>query len=141
MRAMKDFAFHQETPGMSYLTSTDMPDQSSVHQLMQEIGGAPEATFESYPDACLLGQKERGLLIDKLDQKCGNRNDFKWFVTPDYLQELIGKDHFQKLAGYFPEGGFNEIKLRRCSAEGQCINFHTDVSKCTTQIPRNSDAE
>jgi predicted 2-oxoglutarate/Fe(II)-dependent dioxygenase YbiX len=34
---------------------------------------------------------------------------------------------------------YTTIKLRRCEAIGQCINFHTDMSHRTMQVALTSD--
>jgi hypothetical protein len=69
-------------------------------------------------------------------------NDFKLSLSYSSLKALMGKD-FDRAAAHFPAAGPppNEIKLRRCSAHGECIKFHLDHSLWTMQIALNGDDE
>ena len=55
------------------------------------------------------------------------------------LEDLVGEAQLAalKCAPGFPTS-YTAIKLRRCSAIGQCINFHTDVSERTMQVALNA---
>lgn len=65
--------------------------------------------------------------------------DLKVDLTARELAQLVGNAQLVTLMDTpgFPTS-FTTIKLRRCSAIGQCINFHTDFSECTMQIALNS---
>ena len=60
-------------------------------------------------------------------------------LTEAELVALIGS---QAMAGLRAVAGFpiefNSIRLRRCRAAGQCINFHTDHALKTMQVALNS---
>ena len=62
--------------------------------------------------------------------------DLQVELTARELARLIGDAQLVALQETAP--GFatscTTIKLRRCSAVGKCINFHTDVSKRTMQV-------
>merc|ERR1711972_352426 len=68
--------------------------------------------------------------------------DLKLDLSTQMLCDVVGGDTFSKLQALFP-GTCDTIKLRRCSAHGECINFHTDDehngAKLTMQIPLNGD--
>ena len=61
-------------------------------------------------------------------------------MTKDELIELIGEPALKALEKTFADS-YNEIILRRCSAHGKFINFHTDVSLKTMQLAVNGDDE
>ena len=61
-------------------------------------------------------------------------------MTNDELIKLIGENSFKALEKTFGDS-YNEIVLRRCSAHGKFINFHTDVSLKTMQLAVNGDNE
>ena len=61
-------------------------------------------------------------------------------MTNDELINLIGDKSFEALEKTFGDS-YNEIVLRRCSAHGKFINFHTDVSLKTMQLAVNGDDE
>jgi hypothetical protein len=61
-------------------------------------------------------------------------------MTNDELIKLIGDKSFLALEKTFGDS-YNEIILRRCSAHGKFINFHTDVSLKTMQLAVNGDDE
>ena len=53
--------------------------------------------------------------------------DFKCNILQRELITLIGQENYDKLIALFNDK-FDEIVIRRCSAHGKFINFHTDVS-------------
>ena len=61
-------------------------------------------------------------------------------MTNDELIKLIGENSFKALEKTFGDS-YNEILIRRCSAHGKFINFHTDVSLKTMQLAVNGDDE
>eukprot|EP01052_Picozoa_sp_SAG31_P005545 SAG31_NODE_244_length_19246_cov_20.233823_23_plen_105_part_00 len=60
-------------------------------------------------------------------------------LTEQELGQLVGDAQLAALKQTpgFPKS-FTAIKLRRCNAIGQCINFHTDFSQRTMQIVLNA---
>ena len=67
-------------------------------------------------------------------------SDFKIELSSSKLQALIGKGQILELQAIFGSP-HSEILIRRCSAHGQFIKFHTDVSKRTLQVALNGDAD
>jgi hypothetical protein len=66
-------------------------------------------------------------------------DDLKVDLTARKLEDLVGEAQLAALkrAPEFPTP-YTAIMLRRCSAIGQCINFHTDVSERTMQVALNA---
>jgi hypothetical protein len=67
-------------------------------------------------------------------------SDFKIELSPSELKALIGEGPFLELQAIFVQP-VSEILIRRCSAHGQFIKFHTDVSKRTLQVALNGEAD
>ena len=68
--------------------------------------------------------------------------DFKLSLRWEELEAAVGGvSALEELTAHVPIelGDFNEIKLRRCCARGQCINMHLDHSLRTVQVALNSD--
>ena len=66
-------------------------------------------------------------------------NDLQVELTVRELKQLVGEAQLAALTetSGFPTS-FTTIKVRRCSAIGQCINFHTDFfCKRTMQVALN----
>ena len=61
-------------------------------------------------------------------------------LTARELVQLVGEAQLAAVQEKTREllTSFTTIKLRRCSAVGQCINFHTDFSERTMQIALNA---
>jgi len=75
-----------------------------------------------------------------LDRECGSALDYKRTVSVRELAVLIGIEAVERIST-FMEHDYNTIILRRCCAEGLCINFHLDHSLKTMQIALNDDNE
>jgi hypothetical protein len=67
-------------------------------------------------------------------------SDFKIELTSSELEALIGKGPLLELQAIFDKP-VSEILIRRCSAHGQFIKFHTDVSKRTLQVALNGEED
>ena len=65
--------------------------------------------------------------------------DLQVVLSAQELEEIVGVAQLVALKHTpgFPVS-FTTIKLRRCSAVGKCINFHTDFSKRTMQVALNA---
>ena len=59
------------------------------------------------------------------------------------LVSLIGADTVRRIIAHFPVASnhIDAIRLRRCAAHGQCINFHLDHATHTMQVALNGDDE
>merc|ERR1712151_189323 len=55
------------------------------------------------------------------------------------LASIIGLPNFQRISGLFPGEDYDEVKLRRCTAHNECINFHKDYAQMTMQVPLNDE--
>jgi hypothetical protein len=77
--------------------------------------------------------------MEYMDASCDDTNDSQTVLSEHSLASLIGAANVRKLTAFFGGQGFNEIKLRRSSARGKCINFHRDISRRTMQVSLNSD--
>jgi len=75
-----------------------------------------------------------------LDCECGSVKDYKRTISVGELTTLIGIEALERIST-FMDNDFNRIVLRRCCAEGLCINFHLDHSLKTMQIALNDDTE
>lgn len=96
------------------------------------------------PATPLLSEAQCATLMRHLDQNHTKEEDLKLDLSAHALSTMVGPDTLAGLARIF--GGkhgveFNQIKLRRVEARGQCINFHLDHSKRTMQVPLNGDDE
>ena len=144
------FDTHTGSPGIHYLTaspneSSTATDTDQIHSIIDGLGGDLDATFEanSKPFSALSAAHCRAL-VQFLDEKFVSTEDadLKVPLTRSQLAQLIGKGAMKSLQARFPlVSNATEIKLRRCSAVGQCINFHTDHAFRTMQIPLNGDDE
>lgn len=75
-----------------------------------------------------------------IDDKSTELEDLKLNLNDEDLSTLIGADVFEQLQSLFNDS-YDEIVIRRCSAHGKFINFHTDVSLKTLQVAVNDDYE
>jgi len=75
-----------------------------------------------------------------LDCECGSVTDYKRPMSVRELTTFIGIEALERIST-FMDNDFNRIVLRRCCAEGLCINFHLDNSLKTMQIALNDDTE
>ena len=65
--------------------------------------------------------------------------DFQIQLDSAMLVSLVGFPAVRRLGAFFSPHSI--VKLRRVSATGQCINFHTDHSLRTLQVSLNDDFE
>eukprot|EP01047_Picozoa_sp_COSAG01_P058722 COSAG01_NODE_6955_length_3419_cov_95.063855_3_plen_174_part_00 len=119
---------------------------------MASYGPDPQATFMSVdtPNA-VLPTPACQVLARHLDRCAFASNnqavaeieeDFKLVISTTELEDLIGRQCFDRLkaAPGFPTD-FTTIKLRRCQSHNKSIDFHTDFSQRTMQVPLNGDDE
>ena len=141
---------------MATTTTTAWPTVGETARLIEEVDGDLEASFAHLPepfaaldaascaalvqhlDECFAASKQSHV---DADESIGG--DLKITLpSTDSLSKLIGAAAVDALASRFPiVGEATEVKLRRCSAIGQCINFHTDHSLRTMQVPLTDDGD
>jgi hypothetical protein len=105
-----------------------------------------------------VGAKGRQRLMRHLDHAAADAppaecRDFKMTLTRAGLTALVGAGAVGRLYARFERfeqsagrgrgfgGGEIKIKLRRCAAYGECINFHLDHAVATMQVALNGDGE
>ncbi len=69
-----------------------------------------------------------------------NVRDFKLPLSRGELGALVGRAAVARLADLM-DGVYSDIVVRRCEEHGKLINFHTDVSLKTLQVPLNGEHE
>jgi hypothetical protein len=119
--------------------------------VIHAIGGSPAAasfTLLDPPNKTQpLRSKARCRLMRHLDSAAAAApqpmDDFKITLTRAELTAVVGAQAVARLYAQFKSMGGHvcEIKLRRCAAYGQCINFHLDHAKMTMQVALNGDDE
>ena len=156
------FGLHTSTPGVAYLKNPVLlaaATPSDAYELAQQLGGSfsPEPTHN--PNE-LLGQAARARLMVRLDARHSNSMhgtgggtastsdaeaevsaaDLRMTLTVEELTTAIGTDALNRITEAFA-GPYDTIRLRRVTACGACIPFHSDFSRRTMQIPLNNEAE
>jgi len=145
------FNIHANTPGVYLLNGErDAIGKEEVQQIISEVKKIRGNCFQSkkvqcFPDIQLLNEEHCDALRNFLDNEHAlalkdrtEPNDFQISVSCAKLEDILGQVQVQKILDFF-NGPVSVIKLRRVSLVGQCINFHTDFSLRTMQIPLNGD--
>lgn len=126
------FGLHEEEPGIDLLQS-DLPNEvEAATALIQSLGASLTSGFLHIEDE-LLNHQERNKLISYTDAHFDGSPDFKLYLTPSELGNLVGAARYEYLASKM-DNNFSEIVLRRVEDHGHAINFHTDYSHKTMQI-------
>jgi hypothetical protein len=138
------FAAHRASPGRDFLAASGRnhrpcPPATEIKRLLaSQPHASPTASFISLQGPVLPLTACRKL-VAHLDQHtaASTTDDLKVTLTEAELANLVGRLVVDGLKKTMPAGmaqDFTTIKLRRCTAVGQCINFHTDVSHRTMQV-------
>ena len=138
------FAAHLTSPGRSFLAASERsyrpcPPAIEIKRLLASQPHAnPTASFLSLQGPVLPLAACRKL-VAYLDQHtdASTTDDLKVTLAEAELADLVGQLAVDGLKKTMPAGlaqEFTKIRLRRCIAVGQCINFHTDVSHRTMQV-------
>ena len=126
------FGLHEEDPGIGFLQSGLPNDVEAATTLIQSLGASLTSGFLHIEDE-LLNHEERKELISYTDTQFDGSPDFKLYLTPSELENLVGAERYEHLS--FKMGNnFSEIVLRRVEDHGHAINFHTDYSNKTMQV-------
>ena len=137
------FAAHRASPGRDFLAASGRnhrpcPPATEIKRLLaSQPHASPTASFISLQGVLSLTACRK--LVAHLDQHtaASTTDDLKVTLTEAELANLVGRLVVDGLKKMMPAGmaqDFTTIKLRRCTAVGQCINFHTDVSHRTMQV-------
>jgi hypothetical protein len=119
--------------------------KKEARAIISDLNASKVATYDSFHSEIIVDAVARAALVryieevwSKMSQELQSQHtDFKLDLTREELIALIGRKAVRSLATTF-NGPFNQIKLRRSVAYGQCINFHLDHSKRTMAVPLNS---
>ena len=130
--------------------------QEAAAALSDEISSGPPGIYVSIPTPLLNGSA-RAALIAMADGACDGRVDFDGradFQLPlarAQLEEIIGCSALLRLESCFfathglPSDGIpcSRYRLRRtaATASGEVINFHSDVTARTMQVPLNAESD
>jgi len=126
------FGLHEEDPGIGFLQSGLPNDVEVATNLIQSLDASLTSGFLHIEDE-LLNHEERKGLISYTDTHFDGSPDFKLYLTPSELENLVGAERYEQLS--FKMGNdFSEIVLRRVEDHGHAINFHTDYSNKTMQV-------
>ena len=126
------FGLHEEDPGIGFLQSELPNDVEAATALIQSLGASLTSDFLHIEDE-LLNHQERSKLISYTDAHFDGSPDFKLYLTPSELENLVGAARYEYLSSKM-SNNFSEIVLRRVEDHGHAINFHTDYSHKTMQI-------
>ncbi|MDA9964130.1 FHA domain-containing protein [bacterium] len=126
------FGLHEEDPGIGFLQSELPNDVEAATALIQNLGASLTSGFLHIEDE-LLNHQERNKLISYTDAHFDGSPDFKLYLTPSELENLVGAARYEYLSSKMGNN-FSEIVLRRVEDHGHAINFHTDYSHKTMQI-------
>ena len=132
MEDIGHFGLHEEDPGIGFLQSGLPNDVEAATNLIQSLGASLTCDF-LHIEVELLNHEERKGLISYTDTHFDGSPDFKLYLTPSELENLVGAERYEQLS--FKMGNdFSEIVLRRVEDHGHAINFHTDYSNKTMQV-------
>eukprot|EP01045_Picozoa_sp_COSAG04_P002134 COSAG04_NODE_75_length_28792_cov_4.615272_20_plen_1379_part_00 len=147
------FSTNHDGIGVELLQSDDSvraatPAQvSALVDAVEGARGSPSvAAPQSFPDCKLLDATARSALMRHVDEhhltKAGGDKDLRLALSQAQLEALIGADSTRHLFDFFGAEP-NAIRLRRVEAgDGPaCVQFHTDYSLRTMQVPLNDAGE
>ena len=147
------FSTNHDGIGVELLQSDDSvraatPAQvSALVDAVEGARGSPSvAAPQSFPDCKLLDATARSALMRHVDEhhltKAGGDKDLRLALSQGQLEALIGADSTRHLFDFFGAEP-NAIRLRRVEAgDGPaCVQFHTDYSLRTMQVPLNDAGE
>ena len=126
------FGLHEDDPGIGFLQSGLPNDVGAATTLIKNLGASLTSGFLHIEDE-LLNHQERNKLISYTDAHFDGSSDFKLYLTPSELENLVGAARYEYLSSKMGNN-FSEIVLRRVEDHGHAINFHTDYSHKTMQI-------
>eukprot|EP01044_Picomonas_judraskeda_P008106 COSAG03_NODE_905_length_5401_cov_2.949830_3_plen_866_part_00 len=146
------FGDHHNTLGIHLLQQPELlvTQSGEAPALVQQLGADPlAASALSFPGRVHIDAGSRAALVHMLNKEhrvqletCESAevDDLRMSLSVEQLIDAIGEPAFGSLAKLFG-GSFDTIKLRRVSAHGKCIAFHTDFSSRTMHVALNDEAE
>jgi len=140
------FGKHSRSVGIEFLTqqNSKMPCASDLKRVTDSLGADPSSAIVTHEKKhTFLNEHQCNLLMKEVEfewnrETSNKSSDYKLFLTESRLVELIGTNAADNIAKQM-EGCYNKIIIRRCNEIGKCIQFHTDVSLRTMQIPLNDE--
>jgi hypothetical protein len=131
------------TVGSCFLKSHDETSKDLEHAplaevlaLITELGGSPTALPLCCPEAELLDEGARRVLVALLDaahtRQGGSETDLRLSLPREELVAAIGERAVVRAEEAF--GPYTELRLRRVAAKGKWVEFHTDYSRRTMQV-------
>eukprot|EP00467_Chlorarachnion_reptans_P005241 CAMPEP_0114490614 /NCGR_PEP_ID=MMETSP0109-20121206/2540_1 /TAXON_ID=29199 /ORGANISM="Chlorarachnion reptans, Strain CCCM449" /LENGTH=506 /DNA_ID=CAMNT_0001667251 /DNA_START=39 /DNA_END=1560 /DNA_ORIENTATION=- len=144
------FGYHRDSPGREFLISNSLDVKfdhenmclnshfaTQASRLTIILNGNPQASFLQTRQILTVPQCQN--LVEVLNKIAPSRIfDFKVDISRKELIDIIGRDAVARCERVYP-GKYNRVRLRRCSAHGKHINFHTDHANKTMQIALNED--
>ena len=127
---------HVDAPGTALLVAGRATAAES-RALMKTLGATTDA-FESHADAKLLDATACAALVAYADARQTGESDLKLDLTREDLAACVGAAALDRLLAFVPFDNAS-IKLRRVEPAEKLINFHTDVTPRTVQIPLVDD--
>ena len=138
------FGLYSSSPGAHFLSCAPslVTPSDEVTALIKELGGSLSAAPMCDPDTVLLDAASRSGLISYADARFLETpcEDLVVTLSEETARSLVGEEAFEALSRVF-SAPIDVVKLRRCSAVGKCVMFHTDYSLRTMQIALNGDEE
>jgi len=138
---------HAEAIGTRFLKG-DAASRDDAQGIMRALGVTKCRPFEFHCDVG-IDECARKALMQYVDASCpAGEADFKLPLSHDTLVDLVGHRSVVRLEHLFKKFGGDAytVTVRRVAAaeeggEGKCINFHTDVTPRTMQVPLNAESE
>jgi hypothetical protein len=138
---------HAEAIGTRFLKG-DAASRDDAQGIMRELGVTKCRPFEFHCDVG-IDECAREALMQHVDASCpAGEADFKLPLSRETLVDLVGHGRVVRLEHLFKKFGCDAytVTVRRVAAaedggEGKCINFHTDVTPRTMQVPLNAESE
>jgi len=146
------FGHHVDTPGIAYLNGQiDRIGAEEVKEIIAKVKASrsvslPTKNMRTFSDEKFLNSDECRVLCEYIESQCAiglnsdgkEKDDFQLTLPRAQLEKIIGGSRVEQLMNFF--GATNPlIKLRRVTSVGKCINFHTDFSLRTMQVPLNEN--
>ena len=144
------FGDHHHTLGVHLLQQPELlvTNCNEAAALVLQLGADSSASALSFPGRVFIDRGSRAALVQMLNKEhrvqlesAGESvDDLRMPLSVEQLIGVVGEPAFGSLAKLFG-GPFDTIKLRRVSAHGKCIAFHTDCSSRTIQIALNDETK
>jgi hypothetical protein len=146
LRAVGMFEMYQGTWGVAYLRQAQLRAlalQQDTVALIKQIGGSMTEEPQCHFECRILDDTHRKALIELADRAYVDKGrpwDLVMPLEARDLEAILGASVLGQLLALFG-GVCNAIKLRRTTATGKCVNFHTDEAERTMLVALNDELE